>query len=103
MNIRWLLLTITCVLAVGCAKAASVIAPPPPPGAGSSGVAACQRDHVHVFLLNGLDPFFFCQFNKMPDYVRSLGYEHVSMGQTFVKGRFLSEIRQIRASDPNSR
>ena len=39
--------------------------------------AACQRDHVYVFLVNGMDPFFFCQFNKMPDYVRSLGYEHV--------------------------
>ena len=62
--------------------------------------AECQRDHVYVFLVNGLDPFFFCQFNKMPDYVRSLGYKHVSMGQMPSKAHFLEEIQTIRANDP---
>ena len=51
------------------------------PAGAAAPAASGQRDHVYVFLVNGLDPFFFCQFNKMPDYVRSLGYDHVSIGQ----------------------
>ena len=45
-------------------------------------------------------PFFFCQFNKMPDYVKSLGYEHVYFGQMTSKSKFLDEIREICANDP---
>ncbi len=106
MNAHRLLLGIVCVvgLTAGCAQASGVIAAPPPAGpVQAAPPAACQRDHVYVFLVNGLDPFFFCQFNKMPDYVRSLGYEHVEMGQMTVKGKFLDEIRGVRAADPSAR
>jgi hypothetical protein len=53
--------------------------------------------------VNGLDPFFFCQFNKMPAYVRSLGYEHVCLGQMGCRRKFLNEIRTIRETDPCAR
>ncbi|HVS34678.1 MAG TPA: hypothetical protein VMS17_03790 [Gemmataceae bacterium] len=104
MNAGRILLAAVCVCgsAVGCAGATDAVAPHPAPGP-MTVTAASQRDHVYVYLLNGLDPLFFCQFNKMPDYVRSLGYEHVSMGQMIAKDRFLDDIRHVRASDPSAR
>jgi hypothetical protein len=93
-----------CVFAAGCATASDVQPAAPHPGpVAVAAPAECQRDHVYVFLVNGLDPFFFCQFNKMPGYVRSLGYEHVSMGQMTARSRFVDEIRHIRASDASAR
>ncbi len=107
MNAQRLLLAFVgvCVLTAGCAQASDAIvsAPAAGPVRPAPPIAACQRDHVYVFLVNGLDPFFFCQFNKMPDYVRSLGYEHVEMGQMTAKVQFLDEIRHIRATDPAAR
>ena len=109
MNARRLLLVTVgaCILTAGCAAAAdAVVSSPAPPLAGSAPAAspaACQRDHVYVFLVNGLDPFFFCQFNKLPDYVRSLGYSHVSMGQMSSESQFVNDIRRARATDPNAR
>ncbi len=102
MNVRRLLVATVgaCVSLAGCASASDAVAQPAAPVVPT---AACQRDHVYVFLVNGLDPFFFCQFNKMPDYVRSLGYEHVFMGQMVAKEKFLDEIRRTRLTDPNAR
>ncbi len=98
---------VACFWAAGCASAADDVAVPVevhPVAPLETGTATeCQRDHVHVFLVNGLDPLFFCQFNKMPDYVRSLGYEHVYFGQMNSKAKFIDEIQQIRADDPCAR
>jgi hypothetical protein len=109
MNTRRFLFAIVgiWILTAGCAAASDVVparaaARPAAPDVAET-PAESQRNHVHVFLLNGLDPFFFCQFNKMPDYVRSLGYEHVYMGQMNSKSKFLEEIRRIRATDPCAR
>jgi hypothetical protein len=101
MNARRLLLAIVCLggATAGRALAANKIAAP-----SAHPLAALHpRDHVYVYLLNGLDPLFFCQFNKMPDYVKSLGYEHVFMGQMNAKEKFLDDIRHVRAADPNAR
>ncbi len=102
---RILLVSMSACLLMAGYVAGSDAVPAAQPAAPIEAAAAaeCQRDHVYVFLLNGLDPFFFCQFNKMPDYVRSLGYEHVYMGQMPSKSKFLKEIRSIRASDPCAR
>jgi hypothetical protein len=104
MNARWTLLLITyaCGATTGCAGA-EVLPPTPPVARAAAPATDCQRDHVHVFLVNGMDPFFFCQFNKMPCYVRSLGYEHVYLGQMTARGKFLKEIRNVRATDPCAR
>jgi hypothetical protein len=96
-----------CLLAASCASASYAAGAPleahPAAPVETVVAAECQREHVYVFLLNGLDPFFFCQFNKMPDYVKSLGYEHVYFGQMTSKSKFLDEIREIRANDPCAR
>jgi len=86
MNARPFLFAIVGIwtLTAGCAAASDIVAQPaarPAAAIAAEAPADWQRDHVHVFLVNGLDPFFFCQFNKMPDYARSLGYEHVHFGQ----------------------
>src|SRR5262249_3389909 len=67
MNGRWTLLLIAyaCGATTGCAGA-EVVPPPPSVARASAPPTECQRDHVYVFLVNGMDPFFFCQFNKMP-------------------------------------
>jgi len=78
------------------AAGAGAAAPAPP--------AASASDHVYVFLVNGLDPFYICHFDKMPDYLRSQGYDHVYLGGLSTsRRRFCREIRQVRAADPTAR
>lgn len=102
-----------CLMTAGCATAADAVATPttadlagaPTAPAALAGAPAteCQRKHVYIFLVNGLDPFFVCKFNKTPDYLRSLGYEHVSFGQLPAYRRFTEDIRHIHADDPLAR
>jgi len=100
MNAHRLLVILVgvCLLAASPARAADAAAtvPEPPP--------AGRCDHVYVFLVNGIDPLNLCHFDKMPDYLRSQGYDHVTMGRLNTSRRpFYREIRRIRAADPCAR
>jgi hypothetical protein len=86
-----------CVLAAQAraADAETAAAQPPP---------AARCEHVYIFLINGVDPFDLCGLDKMPEYLRSQGYEHVYFGAlTTSRRRFYRDIRHIRAADPCAR
>lgn len=87
-----------CVLAAQ-AKADDTATPAAPPAP-----AAARCDHVYIFLINGIDPFYLCGLDKMPEYLRSQGYEHVYFGSlTTSRRRFYRDIRRIHAVDPCAR
>jgi hypothetical protein len=64
---------------------------------------ACARDHVHIFLLNGLDPCNLCNLRGLYDYVLALGFHQVHFGQMWHAWRYVKMIRQVRQEDPHAR
>jgi hypothetical protein len=66
-------------------------------------VPAWTRDHVHVFLVNGLDPGNLCNFRGLYEYVCQLGFDNVYFGQMWDGPHFVHKIRQIRCRDPRAR
>src|SRR5262249_42723026 len=66
-------------------------------------VPSWARDHVYVFLVNGLDPGNICNFRGLYDYVRALGFNRVYFGQIWDGPPFVEEIWQIRRQDPQAK
>lgn len=62
-----------------------------------------QRDHVHIFLLNGDDLLGLGHLEKLRDALNSAGYSKVYYGQIFHGASFEKEARQIRCLDPDAR
>jgi hypothetical protein len=98
------------LLAVGLASQAGCLSfmhPVEPP---STHIAdACQtvplgcRDHVHVFLMNGMDPINYGNLTGLRDYVQELGFSKTYYGQLYHAGWFKKEIRRIHQDDPDAR
>src|SRR5438128_2674390 len=63
---------------------------------------ACCRDHVYIFLVNGLDPINFGRLLGLRDYVRKLGFRQTYYGQMFHAAYFKKEIRRIHQEDPEA-
>lgn len=66
-------------------------------------VPKCARDHVYVFLLNGLDPFNCCHFQSLRGYVNNLGFKQTYSGEFYHAGTFAREICRLRKADPDAR
>jgi hypothetical protein len=66
-------------------------------------VPAWARDHVYVFLVNGVDPGNLCNVRGLYDYVCNLGFSHVYFGQLWDAPHFVHKIRQIRCQDPQAK
>jgi hypothetical protein len=64
---------------------------------------ACARCHVHVFLLNGLDPIRLGNLEGLADSVRCLGFENVYYGELWDGHRTAREVRRVRCQDPEAR
>jgi hypothetical protein len=62
------------------------------------------KDHVYVFLVNGLDPLYIANLNGLSAYLQSaLGFKQVEAGQMTSALALRSRITHIRASDPQAR
>jgi hypothetical protein len=60
--------------------------------------ASC-REHIHVFLIDGLDPFDFANLRGVRDYVNALGFQNTHYGQFFDTETFRKDIRRIHQED----
>jgi hypothetical protein len=75
------------------------------PGATASYEASCRslpsfcRDHVYIFLVNGLDPINYGKLLGLRDYIRKLGFRQTYYGQMFHARYFKKEIRRIHDED----
>src|SRR5262249_38071447 len=66
-------------------------------------VPSWARDHVYVFLVNGIDPGNLCNFRGLYDYVCGLGFNNVYFGQLWDGPHFVQKIRQLRWQDPQAK
>jgi hypothetical protein len=62
----------------------------------------CQRNRVHVFLVNGLDPCGMGKLYVTRDYVQRLGFEKTYLGQLYASGGFEDKIRHLYAEHPDT-
>ncbi len=63
---------------------------------------AC-RSRVHIFFVNGLDPFGWGNVSGLSEYVQSLGYHKTYYGQLYHAFDFADEIHKIHEADPEAR
>jgi hypothetical protein len=61
------------------------------------------KDHVHIFAVNGTDPFCVAGFDVLCDQLRGCGYRDTRFGRLCTGHRFAAEIRGLRAADPEAR
>jgi hypothetical protein len=98
------LLAGTALVGGGCLKFCHPVPPPPPERAGQ-----CLqfhedcRNHVHVFLIHGMDPFDFANLEGVRDYVQALGFIKTHYGQLYHTWKFRDEVKQLHADDPDAR
>jgi hypothetical protein len=107
---RWRRFLAKWLLALGLASQAGCLScmhpvEPPEPHFGD----VCQtvpvgcRNHVHVFLMNGLDPINYGNLTGLRDYVQDLGFSKTYYGQLYHAGWFEKEIRRLHQEDPDAR
>jgi hypothetical protein len=78
------------------ARAADV----PEPGPASP---CASREHVFVYLLNGLDPLGLGDLRGVAEAIRGWGFPHTHYGQFFHYRRFQADIECVHATDPGAR
>ena len=61
------------------------------------------KDHVYVFLVNGVDPLYTANLNGLCAYLHTLGFERAEVGQMMATSAFRNRILHIRASNPQAR
>jgi hypothetical protein len=62
-----------------------------------------DRDHVHVFFINGLDPFDKGNLVGLSERVRELGFQHVSFDQMYDEPAIRRQIVQIHRQDSDAK
>ena len=62
-----------------------------------------QRDKVHIFIVNGLDPLYLGNLNGMAEYIQCQGFTHTHCYQMFHAARAERDIRALRQCDPKAR
>jgi hypothetical protein len=66
-------------------------------------VPAPSRNHVHIFLIHGMDPLDLANLNGLTEYVQQLGYIKTHYGQVYHFWEFKKEMRRIHQQDPQAR
>jgi hypothetical protein len=66
-------------------------------------IPAPSRSHVHVFLLQGLDPLDLANMNGLTEYIHQLGYTKTHYGQFFHEWSFKKKMCNIHKEDPQAR
>ncbi len=77
--------------------------PPKEQAALGENIPAPSRSHVHVFLLQGLDPLDLANMNGLTEYIQQLGYTKTHYGQFFHEWSFQKKMRNIHKQDPQAR
>lgn len=61
------------------------------------------RNHVHVFLIHGMDPLDLANLAGLTEYIHQLGYIKTHYGQLYHLWEFKKEIRRVHKDDPKAR
>jgi hypothetical protein len=88
----------------GCLSFCHPVSPAAHESAAScAAVPQCARDHVHIFLVHGLDPLDIANLEGVRDYVGSLGFIKTYYGQCYHSLYYRYKIRKIHKDDPEAR
>jgi hypothetical protein len=80
------------------------LAPPPPESmAVCNAVAKDRREHVHIFLINGMDPLYLGNLVGVRDYLQQLGFSKTYYGELFHWWWFKNQLRSVSRNDPQAR
>jgi hypothetical protein len=80
------------------------LAPPPPESmAACNAIPKDRREHVHIFLINGMDPLYLGNLVGVRDYLQQLGFSNTYYGELFHWWWFKSHVRSVSKSDPEGR
>ena len=63
----------------------------------------CARDHVYIFIANGLDPINLGNLTGVRDYIQKLGFNKTYFGQLYSESSFKRHILHIHADDSDAR
>ena len=66
-------------------------------------IPAPCRNHVHIFLIHGMDPLDLANLNGLTEYIQQLGYIKTHYGQLYHLWEFKKEMRRIHEQDPQAR
>ncbi len=100
---RWLL-ALGISTSAGCVGFLHPVAPLPRGLAASChDLPHCCRDHVYIFLINGLDPGNYCNLSGVCDYLHTLGFNKTYYGQLYHGAYFEKELRRLHEADVEAR
>jgi hypothetical protein len=77
--------------------------PPKEQIAQGESIPAPSRNHVHVFLIHGMDPMDLANLNGVTEYIQQLGYIKTHYGQLYHLWEFKKEMRRVHKEDPQAR
>jgi hypothetical protein len=60
------------------------------------------RDHVYIFLVNGLDPVNYGNLTGLRDHIQQDGFRQTYYGQVYHTSHFSKEVRKIHCQDPEA-
>lgn len=70
-----------------------------PPGPSEN----CCKDHVYIFVVNGMNPLCLGNLNGLCDYLREQGYNNTCFTQLHTSGGIPARVRQVHHDDPQAR
>lgn len=76
--------------------------PPREQMAKSDLIPAPSRNHVHIFLIHGMDPLDLANLGGLTEYIQQLGYIKTHYGQLYHLWEFKKEVRQVHKQDPQA-
>lgn len=81
----------------------SLDVPPPEQVQPGDAIPLPCRNHVHVFLIHGMDPFDLANLSGLTEYIHQLGYIKTHYGQLYHLWEFKKELRRVHQEDPLAR
>jgi hypothetical protein len=66
-------------------------------------IPCASRNHVHIFLIHGMDPLDLANLNGLTEYIQQLGYIKTHYGQMYHLWEFKKELRKVHEEDPEAR
>jgi hypothetical protein len=66
-------------------------------------IPAPCRNHVHIFLIHGMDPLDLANLAGLTEYIQALGYIKTHYGQLYHLWEFKKELRRVHKDDPDAR
>jgi hypothetical protein len=91
-------------LSSGCASIRHTMQPIQPElEARCQNLPSVERDRVHIFVINGFDPFHITNAEGLAQYLRELGFHDSRFRMMWTACSYTKSIHEIKAADPDAR